>query len=119
MSSQEEKMFVFLHSGWAFLPLRRSALSLSLLPPCGREYYRSHRPPTVPFLADLLQQLLLDQFELHAHGHLGDELLAAFIGHLFAVSQVNVTDASTALEVGQRLVCDPVTDCGGGDTQIM
>lgn len=69
------------------------------------------------FLTDLLQQFLLDQFELHAHRHLGDKLLAAFLGHLFAVSQVNVTDASTALEIGQRLVCDPVTDCRGGENK--
>lgn len=74
---------------------------------------------TLLFLTDLPQQFLLDQFELHAHRHLGDELLAAFLGHLFAVSQVNVTDASTALEIGQRLVCDPVADCRGGGKQTM
>lgn len=65
-------------------------------------------------LADLLQELLLDQFELHAHGHLGDKLLAAFLRHLFTVSQVDVTDASAAFEIGQRLVRDPVTDCRDG-----
>lgn len=99
---------------WLRLPssLRRGASS-SLLPPCGREYYRFNCPLIVLFLTDLLQQFLLDQLELHAHGHLGDELLAAFLGHLFAVSQVNVTDASAALEIGQRLVCDPVTHCRG------
>lgn len=62
-------------------------------------------------LTDLLQQLLFYQFKLHADGHLGDELVTSFLGHLFAVSQVDVTYASTALEIGQRLVGDPVTDC--------
>ena len=62
-------------------------------------------------LADLLQQFLLYQFKLHADGHFCDELVAALLGHLLAVSQVDVTDAPTALEVGQRLVSDPVTDC--------
>lgn len=75
--------------------------------------------PPVVLLTDLLQQLLLNQFELHAHRHLGDELLAALLGYLFAVSQVNVTDASAALEIGQRLVRDPVTDCRwGGATHV-
>lgn len=103
----------FLHSGCAFLYLGAEERAV-LCCPLWTGLLRFLRSPISLFLTDLLQQLLLDQFELHAHRHLGDELLAAFLGHLFAVSQVNVTDASTALEIGQRLVCDPVTDCGGG-----
>lgn len=64
-------------------------------------------------LADLLQQLLVYEFKLHADGHFGDELVAALLGHLLAVSQVDMTNAPAALEIGQRLVCDPVTDCRG------
>lgn len=62
-------------------------------------------------LTDLLQQLLFYEFKLHADGHLSNELVTPLLGHLFAVSQVDVTYASTALEIGQRLVSDPVTDC--------
>lgn len=54
-----------------------------------------------PGLTDLLQQFLLDQLELHADGHFGDELVAAFLGHLLAVPQVDVTNAPAALEIGQ------------------
>lgn len=67
-------------------------------------------PSTFLCLTDLLQQFLFYQFKLHADGHFCNELVTSFLGHLFAVSQVNVTYASTALEIGQRLVCDPVTD---------
>lgn len=62
-------------------------------------------------LTDLLQQLLFYEFKLHADGHLSNELVTPLLGHLLAVSQVDVTYASTALEIGQRLVSDPVTDC--------
>lgn len=62
-------------------------------------------------LTDLLQQFILNEFKLHTDGHFGDELVTSFLGHLFAVSQVDMANASTALEIGQRLVCDPVTDC--------
>lgn len=61
-------------------------------------------------LTDLLQQLPVDQLELHADRHLGDELVAPLLGHLLTAAQVNVADASAALEIGQRLVGDPVTD---------
>jgi len=53
------------------------------------------------FLADLLQQLLFYQFKLHADGHFCNEAVASCLAHLFAVAQVDVTDASTALEIGQ------------------
>lgn len=59
-------------------------------------------------LADLLQQLSVDELELHADGHLGDELVAALLRHLLAAAQVDAADASAALEIGQRLVGDPV-----------
>lgn len=62
-------------------------------------------------LTDLLQQFLFYKFKLHADGHLRNELVTSLLGHLFAVSQVDVTYASAALEIGQRLVSDPVTDC--------
>lgn len=61
-------------------------------------------------LTDLLQQLPVYQLELNADRHLGDELVASLLGHLLAAAQVDVTDASAALEIGQRLVSDPVTD---------
>lgn len=61
-------------------------------------------------LADLLQQLPVDELELHADGHLGNELVAALLRHLLAAAQIDVADASTALEIGQRLVGDPVAD---------
>lgn len=64
-------------------------------------------------LTDLLQQFILNEFKLHADGHFGDELVASFLGHLFAISQVDVANAPAALEIGQRLVCDPVADCKG------
>ena len=67
--------------------------------------------PVLLCLTDLLQQFLLYEFKLHADGHLCNELVASFLGHLFAVSQVDVTYAATALEIGQRLVRDPITDC--------
>lgn len=59
-------------------------------------------------LADLLQQLPINQLELHADGHLSDELVAALLRHLLAAAQVDAADASTALEIGQRLVGDSV-----------
>lgn len=65
---------------------------------------------SVYFLADLLQQLPVNQLELHTDGHLSDELVAALLRHLLAAAQVNAADASTALEIGQRLVGDPVAD---------
>lgn len=64
-------------------------------------------------LADLLQQFVLLQFKLHADGHFCHELLAALLGHLFAVAQVDQTDVPAAFEEGQRLVRHPVTGCGG------
>lgn len=62
-------------------------------------------------LTDSLQQFVLDQFELNTDGHFCHELVAALLGYLFAVPQVDVADAPAAFEVGQGLVCDPVTDC--------
>lgn len=64
-------------------------------------------------LADLLQQFVLLQFKLHADGHFCHELVAALLGHLFAVAQVDQTDVPAAFEEGQRLVRHPVTGCGG------
>lgn len=89
-----------------------------LLPPCGQEFHAlrlSHSPPR--FLTDLLQQLLFYKFKLHADRHFRDEAVASFLAHLFAVAQVDVTYAPAALEVGQRLVCDPVADCGEKDNK--
>lgn len=62
-------------------------------------------------LADLLQQLLLYQFKLHADGHLGDELVTSLLRHLLAEAKVDVAYAPAALEIGQRQVGDPVTHC--------
>lgn len=99
LSSQDEKMdFFYILVALSFLSAQERAV---LCCPLWTGVLPLLRSLIVLFLTDLLQQFLLDQFELHAHRHLGDELLAAFLGHLFAVSQVNVTDASTALEIGQ------------------
>lgn len=123
--------FLFLHSGLAARLPFTSALQKQTPSSCrpqafmkgGARSHASTRPSAASAwtgasdfsvllcLTDLLQQLLFYQFKLHADGHLGDELVTSFLGHLFAVSQVDVTYASTALEIGQRLVGDPVTDC--------
>lgn len=49
-------------------------------------------------LAQLLQQFVLPQFERYAHGHLRDEPFAGRLAHLLAEAQVDLTDASAALE---------------------
>lgn len=51
-------------------------------------------------LAELLQQLPINQLELHADRHLSDELVTALLRHLLAAAQVDAADASTALEIG-------------------
>lgn len=61
-------------------------------------------------LAQLLQQLVLPQLERHAHGHLRDEPLTSRLGHLLAEAQVDLTDASTAFEEVEGMVCDPVAN---------
>lgn len=61
-------------------------------------------------LAGLLQQFVLFQSERHAHRHLCDEPFARRSGHLLAEAQVDLTDASTAFEKVQGMVCDPVTN---------
>lgn len=60
-------------------------------------------------LAGFLQEFLLLQSEGHAHRHLGDEPLAGRLRHLLTESEVDLTDASTALEKIQGMVCDTVT----------
>lgn len=60
-------------------------------------------------LARFLQEFLLLQSEGHAHRHLGDEPLAGRLRHLLTESEVDLTDASTALEKIQGMVCDTVT----------
>ena len=49
-------------------------------------------------LARFLQQFVLLQPEGHAHRHLCDEALAGRLGHLLTESEVDLTDASAALE---------------------
>lgn len=49
-------------------------------------------------LARFLQEFVLLQSEGHAHRHLGDEPLAGRLGHLLTEPEVDLTDASTALE---------------------
>lgn len=60
-------------------------------------------------LACFLQEFVLLQSEGHAHRHLGDEPLAGRLRHLFTEPEVDLTDASTALEKVQGMVCDTVT----------
>lgn len=61
-------------------------------------------------LAQLLQQFVLSQLERHAHGHLRDEPFAGRLGHLLAETEVDLTDASTAFEEVEGMVCDPVAN---------
>ena len=61
-------------------------------------------------LARLLQQFVLFQSERYAHRHLCDEPLAGHLGHLLAEAEVDLTDASAALEKVQGMVCDPITN---------
>lgn len=49
-------------------------------------------------LACFLQEFVLLQSEGHAHRHLCNEALARRLCHLLAESEVDLTDASTALE---------------------
>lgn len=49
-------------------------------------------------LAGFLQEFVLLQPEGHAHGHLCDEALAGRLRHLLAEAEVDLTDASAALE---------------------
>lgn len=49
-------------------------------------------------LAGFLQEFVLLQPEGHAHGHLCDEPLAGRLRHLLAEPEVDLTDASAALE---------------------
>lgn len=89
---------------------RRRSLN-RLLPPHGEKCHEKKSSFSFAhflLLTDLLQQLPVDELELHADGHLGDELVAALLGHLLAAAQVDAADAPTALEIGQRLVGDPV-----------
>lgn len=61
-------------------------------------------------LAQLLQQFVLPQFKRHAHRHLRDEPFTSRLGHLLAETEVDLTDASTAFEEVEGMVCDPVTN---------
>ncbi len=56
-----------------------------------------------------LEQFILLQLERNDDRHLGNEALTCLSGHLLAKSQVDAADASTAFEVAQRLISDPVT----------
>ncbi len=61
-------------------------------------------------LARLLQQFVLFQSERYAHRHLCDEPFARRPGYLLAEAQVDLTDASTAFEKVQGMICDSVTN---------
>lgn len=56
--------------------------------------------------------------ELDTNRHFGYELLAAFLGDLLAIPQVNVTDIPTAFEEGQALVSNLIAVCGEEDTAL-
>lgn len=107
---------LFLHSGSAVLTSGTDAAESSATRPSAAptrtevSWKKKKSYSVFVLLADLLQQLPVDELELHADGHLGDELVAALLRHLLAAAQVDVADASTALEIGQRLVGDPVAD---------
>lgn len=60
-------------------------------------------------LACFLQEFFLLQSEGHAHRHLCDEPLAGRLRHLLTEPEVDLTDASTALEKVEGMVCDTVT----------
>lgn len=68
----------------------------------------SPHPPLIYILVLGLTQFLQEFFfhlpKLDTHRHFSYELLTAFLGHLLAVPQVNMTDISTAFEEGQALV---------------
>lgn len=55
-------------------------------------------------LTQFLQEFFFHLPELDTNRHFGYELLAAFLGDLLAIPQVNVTDIPTAFEEGQALV---------------
>lgn len=55
-------------------------------------------------LTQFLQEFFFHLSELDTNRHFSYELLAAFLGNLLAVPQVNVTDIPTAFEERQALV---------------
>lgn len=70
----------------------------------------SPRPPRIYILVlgltQFLQEFLFHLPKLDTDRHLGYELLAALLGDLLAVPQVDVADVAAAFEEGEALVSD-------------